>query len=552
MGWLLRLFRKSRTESELDQELRFHLERQIFANLSAGVSPEEARRDALIKLGGLEQTKESDCDTRGSLTINSVLRDLHFGFRLLRKNPAFTLIVVGLLAFGIGVNTAFFSVLDATLLRPLPVRDPESLVRIVQKFPKVGSMNSLPRAYYDTLHEHSTMLPAVFGEAIVDTTLSGMGPAESVRVYLPTPEYFEGLGTHALHGRTLTTSDAVNQAGPIPAVLSYRFWKQRFDGNVNAIGRTLVLHQNVFVIVGVLPREFNGLSADTAPDVRVPLRALPLLWDPSSSRPMAYVEFELAGRLKPGVTRQQAQAECLALWLANVTDYYPHYPEQARFTSRIGVALDPLKHGVSRVGERYGDTMKLLMVCGGLLLLTVCATLGGLLFARSAVRRYEIGVRLAIGATPGQIMRQMITESLLLTIAGGIGGLVIAYLLPSVLASYIPPVRDVTGTRMALSIDLGLNYRVLAFSFILSAATALLFALAPAIITSRVPIDSVLRDTRASARVLGRQVVVIFQIALCTVALVLAGLLIRTIERLSRVDTGFDQDHVVTLSVSSI
>jgi hypothetical protein len=161
-------------------------------------------------------------------------QDFRYAARELARSPGFTTIAVLILALGIGVNTACFSILDVTFFRPLPVRDTESLVRIVQKFPKVGSMNSLPRAYYDTLHEHSRMLSAVFGEAIVDTPVSGMGRAENVRVYLPTPEYFEVLGVRALHGRTLTSSDETNQAGVTFAVLSYRFWKRSFEGNVEA------------------------------------------------------------------------------------------------------------------------------------------------------------------------------------------------------------------------------------------------------------------------------------------------------------------------------
>ena len=476
------------------------------------------------------------------------MSDFRFALRMLAKSPGFTLVVVGLLSVGIGTTTLIFSAFDTVLLRPLPVRHPEELVRMVQKVPKVPTTNSLPAAYYQTLRNYSTTLSAVFGEAQLDVAMNEPGPSEAIQVYLPTPEYFDVLGVHALYGRTLVTDDAKDEPGTPPAVLSYGFWRRRFGGDPHVIGTSLVLRGNRFVIVGVLPREFNGISADTAPDVRVPLRTLPLLWILPVGLRMDRVQFELVGRLKPGISRAQAEAECQALWRSAVGTYYPGEPEQADFEFKSGMALDPIQHGFSLLGDRYGTTLKFLSVCVGLLLLMICANLAGLLLARGATRREEMGLRLAIGATRARLVRQMLTESLLLMALGALGGVLVAIFLAPVLARALPPIRDLGTRRLPISLDLGLNDRVLFFSLTSSALTAMLFGLGPAIAASRTSLDSVLRGIHATRLWRGRKVLVAFQVAVCTLLLVISGLFAETLEHLYDVNPGFDRDHVVTFT----
>ena len=475
------------------------------------------------------------------------MSDLRFALRMLAKSPGFTLVVVGLLAAGIGTTTLIFSAFDTVLLRPLPVRHPEESVRMVQKLPKVPTTNSLPAAYYQTLRNYSTTLSAVFGEAQLDVAMSEPGPSEAIQVYLPTPEYFDVLGVHALYGRTLVTDDAKDEPGTPPAVLSYGFWRRRFGGDPHVIGTSLVLRGNRFVIVGVLPREFNRISADTAPDVRVPLRTLPLLWILPAGLRMDRVQFELAGRLKPGISRAQAETECQALWRSAVGTYYPE-PEQADFEFKSGMALDPIQHGFSLLGDRYGTTLKFLSICVGLLLLMICANLAGLLLARGATRREEMGLRLAIGATRARLVRQMLTESLLLMALGALGGVLVAIFLAPVLTRALPPIRDLGTRRLPISLDLALNHRVLFFSLTSSALTAMLFGLGPAIAASRTSLDSVLRGIHATRLWRGRKVLVAFQVAVCTLLLVISGLLAETLEHLDDVNPGFDRDHVVTFT----
>ena len=199
------------------------------------------------------------------------MSDFRFAVRMLAKSPGFTAVAVALLAVGVGANALIFSAFDAVLWRPLPVRHAEELVRMVQRIPRIGTSSTFHYSFYQALRDHSTTLSAVFGEAPIDVVMNQPAPAEQVRVHMATPEFFEVLGVPALFGRTLTEDDATATPETPPAVLSYGFWRRRFNSDPEAVGRTIVLHGHSFVIVGVMPRAFNGTSVDTAPDVRVPL-----------------------------------------------------------------------------------------------------------------------------------------------------------------------------------------------------------------------------------------------------------------------------------------
>src|SRR5262245_33846720 len=206
------------------------------------------------------------------------MSDIRLAVRMLARSPAFTLVAVALLAVGIGGGALIFSACDAILWRPLPVRHPEELVRLVQRIPRIGTSSTFHYSFYLALRERSTTLAAVFGEAPIDVVMHQPAPAEQIRVHMATPEFFEVLGVPALLGRTLTSDDEKSSSGTPPAVLSYGFWHRRFNGEPAALGQTLLLRGQPFVIVGVMPRGFNGISADTAPDVRVPFRTFQALW----------------------------------------------------------------------------------------------------------------------------------------------------------------------------------------------------------------------------------------------------------------------------------
>ncbi len=470
------------------------------------------------------------------------MTDLRFGARILWRSPGSTLALAGLLALGIGSATVIFSVFDAVLLRPLPVRHPEELVRIVQRLPKIGTQSSFPLKYFEALRDHSTTLAAVFGETSDDPlAMSDPLPAEQILMHMVTPEFFTALGMSGpCTYRVLTPEDGTDNAGMPPAVLSYGFWRRRFEGDPRVMGRTLTLHGTKFVIVGVMPRGFNGLRVDTTPDVRVPYQSAYHLLFPGED-----VNLDVSARLKPGVTRAQAEADCLSLWQASMQ------PFLTPVLIGRGVALDPLERGVSILRDRFGDALKLLMASVGLLLLIVCSNVAGLLLARGAARRQEIAVRLAVGATPTRLIRQMLVENLLLAILGAVGGLWIAIIATPLASRALPPIRDLGTTLLPLSIDVRMNGRVFLFSLGLSLLTMFLFSLTPAIAASRSSLDSILRGARSSGGWRGRQILIALQIALCTFLLAGTSLFVRTFEGLRGLDPGFDSAHIATFTVNT-
>ena len=479
------------------------------------------------------------------------MNDLRFGARMLARNPGSTLAMAVLIALGIGAGTVIFSVVDAVLLRPLPVHNPEELVRMVQRIPRIGTRGEFPFDYYEALRDHSTTLQSVFAEtpSSFHFAMTHPEPAEQITARAVTPEYFDALGVKALYGRVLGAGDANEDSGMPPAVLSYGFWRRRFGGDPQVMGRRITLHGHNFVVVGVTPREFNGLRADTAPDVRVPNRAYPLL----TGYPGVHRTIELAGRLKPGFTRAQAEAECQSTFQSAVVPYYRDIlresPENgAGELIKRGMALDPLARGPSILRERFADTLKLLMAFVAVLLLMVSSNVAGLLLARTAARREEIAVRLAMGATRARMIRQMLVESSLLAVLGTLGGLWIAVLAIPLAARAWPPIRDLGTTLLPLTLDVRMNARAFLFAMALSTLTVLLFSAAPAFAASRSSLDSVLRGARSSGGWRGRQALIVLQIALCTFLLAGASLFVRTFHQLHDMDPGFDRDHVATFT----
>ena len=469
--------------------------------------------------------------------------DLRIAARKLARSPGFTLTATLLLAAGIGANAVIYSALDVILLRPLPVRHPEQLVRMVQDMGGIlGRRSALPYKYYQALRDHATTLSAVFGEEQMQVAMGSPKPAEEIRVHLVTPEFFDMLGGQAIAGRTLTADDALETPGAPPAVLSYGFWSRRFNSDRAAIGRTLELHGHAFTIVGVLPREFNGISIDTAPEVRVPMRAAPLLQLTTRYQPLESRWLDLSGRMKPGVSRQRAQAECAAIWRSSVKGTDDENAE--------AIQLDPLEHGLSILRQKFGGALRLLIASVALLQLMVCANLAGLLLARGAQRSVEVAIRLALGATRWRLMRQMLVESALVTVLGAVGGVALAYFTAPLLVQALPPLRDVGTSRLALAVDFQPNRRVLLYSLAVSALTALLFGIVPALAAARTSLDGVLRGARSAAGWRGRQVLLVLQIALCTVLLAGAGLLVRTFRQLRDMDPGFAAARVVTFTAN--
>lgn len=478
------------------------------------------------------------------------MSDLRYAARTLAKSPGFSLVIAALLAVGIGANTALFSAVDALLLRPLAVREPGRLIRIAQTVPRIGVTSSFLHEVYDGL-QHAHTLSAVFGEAEWPIAMDEPKPAEQVRVHVVTPEFFDVLGVSALYGRSLTVNDAREEPGPPPAVLSYGFWQRRFGGDRNAVGRNVSLRGHRFTVVGVMPESFNGIYADNSPDIRIPVRAFPLLRFGDSSPSNGIIALELAARMKPGVTLAQARAECFAVWRAVMESYMRRTratQEDLDVELSRGLQVESLEHGVSLLRDRFGLAARLLAASAGLLLLLMCSNIAGLLLARNAARSEEIAVRLALGATRARLLRQMLAESGLLALAGAAGGWLVARGSLPLLLRALPAMRDRATTPLSLSLSIAPDFRVLLFAVAVTVAVTLLFGLAPAMSSSRMDLQTVLRGIRSTHGGRHRDALVIFQIALCTLLLSGAGLLVRSFQQLRSLNPGFDAAHIVTFT----
>jgi len=473
-----------------------------------------------------------------------LLRDLQYALRQIRKSPLFSLYVIAPLALGIGLNGAIFLLLDALLLRPLPVKDPGSLVRLIEIVQNLPPRSSYTYEALEALQRKSTSFSEVIAYADDNAAVRDATGASRVRVQIVTGNFFTALGVQALYGRVLIPSDALDSAASPPVVLSYPYWQSQFHGDSGAIGQTITLEDRPFTIVGVTPRGFNGVDVETTPDIRIPLGAAGLLAANAADRD-SYRKFDysIAARLKPGVTLDQARIESAAL-VSAVMDM-----QAARQLRDERLDVQPIANGVSLIRPRFAGALMLLMTGVGLLLAMICANAGGLLLARAAARRQEIAIRLAIGATTGRLLRQWLTESLLLTAIGAIAGLWIAITSAPLLVRAIPSIRDLGATALTISVDLRPDARFFAFAFGLCLLCTLFAGLPAAIQSARAGLQPALQSTRVTARQPLRWTLVAIQVALCTFLLAGAGLLISTFRHLRSLDPGFDRDHVVTFSL---
>ena len=479
-----------------------------------------------------------------------LIQDIRYTLRLARKSPGFFATVVALLGLGIGLNCAIFSLLDALLLRPLPVARPNELVRLVQIAAPLGVHSSFTYTTYRELVQRAKSFTAVFAYYDIILALRYSGGARSSRCQIVSGSFFSALGVRPLYGRVLTPGDELHASDVLPAVLSNAFWTQAYARDPAAVGKRLTLHNRVFTIVGVMPREFHGVQLETAPDLFIPLIAVEGLFDDPDLNSYRKWGYTLVARLRPGVTLRVAQAEAESIFKAAVEEEF-HGAQEAGYWTTGQFQLQTIANGVSLLRQKFSSALLLLTGGGALLLLIVCANIGGLLLAQTAARRGEIAIRLAIGATGRHLVRQWLTETLMLSIAGGLLGVAAAWIAIPLLARVLPPVRDLSATLVTLSLDLKPDFRLLAFSLLLCLASALLAGLPSALQTTRRDLHTALKSARATAHQPLRWVLVSLQVALCTVLLSVAGLLVSTFQHLRALDPGFDRDHVVTFSLDT-
>ncbi len=529
------VLRRSRADAELQREIEFHIQELTHQAIAEGLSEPEARASALREFGAIERTKEECRDARGVNRIQDSAQDLRYGFRMLRKSPGFSAIAILTLALGIGANSAIFSIVDAVLLRSLPYPDSNELVlmfNVPLKSP--DALSGISYRDFIEYRNHNRVFSEIAGNAFHDLTLTGAGEPSIVNTADVTPEIFAVLKVRPLVGRTLLPEDGKQGARAV-AVVSENLWRSRFGSNPALVGQSIALDMRSFTIVGILPGAFRYPEGAPRQDVWISVLQDPL-FGPLTSQPRVH-GLGVIGRLKPGVSLAKAQAEMntLSAQLAN-----EFHAEDSELTIRI----EPYREAV--VGN-VRSALLILLGAVGLLLLMACANIANLLLSKATSRAREIAVRAALGASRTRIVRQLLTESALLALLGGLAGVLLACLAVWTLQPFLP--SDLTQIS---SIHVG--GPVLVFALSLSLIAALTFGLAPALLVTP---SNLQRNMREGGERTGqrrgqhlRSFVAVGEISLATVLLAGGGLLIRSFALVTSVNPGFNPQNVTEAEVS--
>jgi predicted permease len=572
------LFRKKETEQEIDEELSSYLEASVAEKLKAGMPATAAHRAALGDLGGTRNSvKHHVWSSRWESTLDNVLQDLRMGVRSLMKNPGFTAIALLSLALGIGGNTAIFTLINQVLLRNLPVREPKQLVAFGDSvyggvaggielggfggyFPwdfskqleaNPGSFQGI--ASYGSFSNKVSIRVADTGSA---GTTAILAQANLSQATLVSGNYFNVLGAQPLVGRTIFPSDDAATGTGAVVVVSYRFWRQSLSADPGCVGRIITINASPFEVVGVMPEAFHGFKQELEPtDLWMPLSMQPVvLQQPSMLLPHSGLYFlHLVGRLSSDAASHKSAFAASQNWVNQQVRTATLSNEGSKVTaerraeiSRLTVPLVPAANGVSLIRSQYGDSLRILMAVVGLVLLIACANLANFLLARATARQHEIATRLALGSSRTRIVRQSLTETLLLSLTGGMLGMGAAYLATRALIAFVSQ-RNGTITMSATP-----NLPVVLFTLGVSLATAILFGLTPAVMASRIgnrgALNTSSRTTQAAGGKRSRlwpKALVTVQVTLSLVLLVGAGLLLRTLRNLQNQDYGFERTHLL-------
>jgi len=576
------LFQKRRLEGELSEEIQSHIEMQIEDLVRQGISPEEARYLALRKFGGVDQIKESYRERRGLPGVETLLRDLRYGLRMLRRSPGMTAVAIFSLALGIGANSALFSVVDAVLLKSLPVEQPEQLVlfewqsgRPFRLSGMSGTSNvdvppgqrGLSLFRYDVFEQMQKAQATDAENPLSDLFAFGPIPDVTARVGdLPevtngqavSGNYYTALRLQASLGRTITTDDDRSGATPV-VMLSYQFWQERFGASSAVIGQQLTLNRQSFTIIGVTPAAFNGtLQVGYYPAFTIPLAAEPLLkGDRSNLGTPAEAGvwwLNVMGRLNPDATRQQARESLNGAFQTSALAAMPpprksNQPAQIEVKDYPQLIVEAGGRGMLDKRKMYAPTIYGLFIVVALVLLVACVNLANLLLARATLRGPEIKVRLAVGAGRWRLIRQLLTESLLLAIIGGMVGVLFAYWFKGALSAFT---NEDTGLFPS-GMELSLNWRVLGFTLAVSVLTGVLFGLAPAWRATGLDLHSTLKHSGRATGGMSRlsKGLLVVQVAVSALLLVGAGLFIRTLHNLQHVNLGFNQENLLIFTTQA-
>jgi len=532
-AWLLRfkgLFLKDARERELADELESHLQLHIDDNIRAGMSPQEARRVAVMKLGGVDQTKEAYRDRATIPLLESAVQDLRFTFRQLRKNPAFTLTATAMVALGLGASVAIFAFVDAALIKPLPYKVPSRLLYVTETTPDIprGVISYPDYVDWKKFNGVFDSLDVYNQRGYVISTPAGVEMVDGARV---TAGFFRTLGVGPLLGRDFAEGEDLPEA-PRTLMLSYASWQKRFGGKPEIVGQSITSDDIPYTVIGVLPQNFHFAPVENT-EFWVALNPIGACFTRRSCHSLHGI-----ARLKDGVSEQAALADVTRI----AKDLEAQYPDSNR---NQGAFVAPLSEVI--VGEV--KPILLLLLCGAaLLLLIACINVASLLLVRSETRRRELSVRRALGATKARLIRQFVIEGLVIVVIGSVAGLVTSHWAMQILIGLIP--TDMMAGMPYLN-DLGLNSRVLIFAIALAVFAAALFSLTPAFRLSSLDVrEGMAEGGRGSAGKVWTRIgskLVVLELTTAMVLLVGAGLLGKSFYRLLQVSAGFETKHLITM-----
>jgi predicted permease len=561
---------RRRNDQRLKEEVEEHLALQTEEYVRAGLPPAEARRQAIFKFGPVEAVREQHFAEVRLPFIETLLQDLRFAFRMLAKSPGFTAVVIVTLALGIGANTAIFSFIDGILLRSLPVKDPQQLLVLswsAHARPKLaghsdyGDCLNLQRdcsfsiPFFKSLRAHTNTFSGMAAYAgPLDYDLSGNGPASMAQGQYVSGDFFATLGVNTIVGRPLGMHDDSPSAPPA-IVLSYAYWQRAFSGERSAVGRIVRLNNISTVIVGVAEPRFTNLTPGNPVDFFMPFSVSDRIrsehWGHGDRTSDPGVWWSVVvGRLKPGVSLAQAQAAATTMFVSETTHGATPLLNEADAPS---IKLLPAAEGLDGESSQIAPMFYLLMFAVGLILLITCANVAGLLLARSATRQREMAVRLALGAGRTRILRQLLTESMLLSLVGGALGIFLSlWGIKSISMLF-------SSGYEAFPFAIAPDWRVLLFTVCVTFAVGILFGLAPAVRGARIDLTPSLKETSSSlpgsAAHSGRwfrlgKALVVTQVALSIVVLIGAGLLVRTLRNLHNLNPGFDARSILLFGIN--
>lgn len=523
---------RQKRESELEEELQSHLQMAAQDRTDRGATPEQARGAARRELGNVGLIKEVTREMWGWASFERLMQDVRYGLRMLAKSPGFTAIAILTLALGIGANTALFSVVNGVLLNPLPYANPDQLVWLAESKPNFAT-GSISFPNFRDWQKNNRTFSAMGAYRPFSYNLSGLGEAEQLRARLITSNFFAVLGVNPAIGRSFAPGEDEIGAAPI-AMISGGLWERKFGSSPEALGKSLTLDGKDYTIVGVVPSSFDlALSGFRNTDLYVPLGQ----WNnPLLLKRGAGLGIHGIGRLKPGVTIEQARADMQGVTQSLAADF----PDADK---GIGAAVIPLKQAI------VGDLRVLLLVllaAVGFVLLIACVNVANLTVARSSARMREFAIRAALGASQGRLLRQLLTESILLSLTGGALGLLLAGWGTKIALQQLP-------VSIPRASEIALDSRVLIFTLIISLASGIFFGLAPALKSARPNLHDTLKEGGRGAsgsRHRAQGVFVVVEMAMALVLLIAAGLMIRSLGALWKVNPGFDSHNVLTFGVA--